>query len=424
MSSTPSHIAAIISALQFQGGSREGLRSLVDSQWEDIFSRWEVIRLTIPLRQTCGEDLPAWIRSRIDQNLANNAKRFERIKADYCNFANALQGTGIEHLVLKGFTLGPGFVEHPRFRFQSDIDLYCPSESILPARDALAKLGYEPESAVDYQFADHLPSMMSKIAWKWKGNYYDPEIPVSFEFHFCFWNEKILRLHPNGLDQFWSRRVMVTLDNISFPALNPVDNFGYAALNLTRNLLRDQASPHQIYELARFLHTNADNEIFWNKWREMHHDSLRRLEALSCRAALHCFGCRLPEVMEKEMENLPIPVKIWFNKFPNFSLSPKFQISRDWLWMHLSLLESSADRRFVLGKRLFPKRTSTMKHFASSETSSFGLHRWYLHVRKHARGFTYKISRIAYLLQFVPSVFWRSAQFWWSVKICEYSSKI
>ena len=85
-----------------------------------------------------------WVRSQIDRNLADNAQRFERIKAVYCEFANALRDTGAEHLVVKGFAQSPDFVEHPRFRLQSDIDAYCPPESISRAREVLSRLGYEP----------------------------------------------------------------------------------------------------------------------------------------------------------------------------------------------------------------------------------------------------------------------------------------
>ena len=134
MPEVPPHISAILSALRFSHPSREALRTLTDSEWNDLLSRWGILRLMVPLRQVCGDDLPEWVSSRIDRNLADNALRFERIKVVYEEFARALRETGAEHLVIKGFAQEPGFVEHPRQRLQSDIDIYCPPESLNAAR--------------------------------------------------------------------------------------------------------------------------------------------------------------------------------------------------------------------------------------------------------------------------------------------------
>src|SRR5277367_865519 len=138
MPDIPSDVKAVFAALQFRCSRQEGLRTLTDSEWEDLFSNWEIHRLMVPLRQICGDDLPEWVRSRIDQNLADNAERLERIKAGYSDFASAMRERSAEHLVMKGFALLPGFVEHPRYRLQNDIDVYCPPESISGALDALS----------------------------------------------------------------------------------------------------------------------------------------------------------------------------------------------------------------------------------------------------------------------------------------------
>jgi MFS family permease len=416
MPDIPSHVGAVLSALQFCGDRREGLRSLTASEWEELLSLWQIHRLIIPLRQTCGDDFPKWVQARIDQNLADNGERLERIKADYFDFANALRERSAEHLVIKGFTLWPGFVGHPRFRFQSDIDVYCPPESIFRARDALSTLGYEPDRRHGAGLADHLPVMARKTYWKWRGNDYDPEMPVSFELHFSFWNENILRIHPTGLDQFWFRRVERRLDNISFPALNAVDNFGYLALHLTRNLLGDSALPHQIYELARFLHANEDNEQFWNDWREAHDDSLRRLEAIACRVAFHCFSCRLPEEVKKEIDCLPIAAKVWLNKFADFSLSSQFRPNKDGLWLHLSLLETFTDKRSLLRRRLFPTRIPPIERVDLPDISSDGQEAQHSPLRKRVMLFAYLISRVAHHSCILPSTLWRGVRFWWSTR--------
>jgi putative nucleotidyltransferase-like protein len=422
MSNIPDHFNAMLAALQFRGSRPEALRNLTDSEWEDLLSGWEFIRLTVSLRHVCGDILPDWVRSRIDRNLADNAERFERIKADYLNFVTALRRTGAEHLVLKGFAQSPGYVEHPRFRLQTDIDLFCPPESISRARDALYVLGYEPTKELDFRAADHWPTMVRKTRWKWRGNHFDPDMPVSFELHFCFWNETVARFAPTGLDQFWLRRVERRLDDLSFPALSAVDNLGYTALNLTRNLLRDGASPYQVYELARFLHMNADNEQFWKTWRESHDDSLRCLEAISFRLAADRFACSLAEDVQREIHRLPIAVKRWFDSFAWSPFTAPFSSNQDGLWLHLSLLESSADKRSVLRERLVPTRLPPIERVDLADGSSVteGVQRsssW-----KRARYVAHMIPRAANHVRMLPSTLWHGLRWCWSTRSSERES--
>jgi MFS family permease len=408
MRDIPANVAALLSALRFQDSEREVLRKMTDSQWQDLFRRWEISRLLIPLRQRCGDQLPEWVRTQIDQNLADNAKRFERIKEAYSNFLNALGHTGAEHVVIKGFAQWPDFIEHPRFRLQSDIDVYCPPQSISRALGALYKLGYEPG---DSGSVDHLPTMVSKTPWTWRGNSYDPDIPVSFELHFCFWSESSSRLRPKGLDQFWQRRVEQRLDGFAFPALAPVDNLAYSALNVLRNMLNGEMTPHLVYELARFLETNATNEQFWQTWQGLHDDSLRRLEAISFRLAFHTFACCLSEGVRKEMDRQPAAVQGWFRAFGDSLLATSSRPNKDVLWLHMSILESSHDRRAIvpiLLKRLCPTQLPPAERSLNRTTEKHREHRKWLRY-----GF-YVAERAVYHARSLPATLWHGVRLWWS----------
>src|SRR5712664_1048776 len=184
--------AFFLGALQFREPRRERLREVTDSEWESLLSSWRTARLMLPLRQSCGDNLPDWVRTRTDVCLADNALRFERIKAIYAAAAKALKEADADHIVLKGFSLWPGYSDHPRFRPQSDIDLFCPPEAIFRARDALAALGYEPNLKWEHVPKDHLAVMAPKTTWKWRGYQFDPDVPVGFELHFCLWNESLM----------------------------------------------------------------------------------------------------------------------------------------------------------------------------------------------------------------------------------------
>jgi MFS family permease len=349
--------AFVYEALRFQDPRTDGLRRVKDSEWETVLSSWRVVRLTLPLRQLWGELLPDWVRDRIDSYLVDNAARFGRIKQLYSTAAAAFKDANVEHVVIKGFSLWPGYVEHPRFRPQSDIDLYCLPDSIFRARDALSGLGYQPlRWDGGHTPIDHLDPMTPPTSWHWRGRYFDPDIPPTFELHSCFWNTSWARIRLPGLQEFWCRRIERHLDEIAFPGLHPVDNLGYTALNLLRDLLRYEVKMHQAYGLARFLHTNTD-DCLWRNWRLLHEEGMRRLEVISFRLVSDWFACRPPEEIQEEMEQMPPPVQAWFRHFSKDVMSPHFERRKDGLWLHLSLLKSSTDKSRVLLRRLLPVPT-------------------------------------------------------------------
>jgi len=346
----------LLGALQFQNARRETLRKVPDSEWQRVLSDWHVVRLTLPLRQVCGGEVPAWVCERIDVFLADNALRFERIKNVYSRAVKALEEAGTDHVVIKGFSLWPGYTDHPKYRPQSDIDLYCPPETASRARNALFALGYKAQPHWGQGSTEHLSTLIPPSSWSWRGNYFDPDIPVSLEIHFTWWDSINSRIHPQGLEGFWPRRLMRAVDGLSFPALDPADNLGYTALNLLRTVLHSRLAMEQAYGLARFLHMHADDSQFWERWRELHHDSLRRLESVSFLLARTCFGCRLSDRAQDEVNRLPQPIHQFFRYFSGSMLSAGFGSTKDGLWLHLDLLESRSDKWAILLRGMLPFR--------------------------------------------------------------------
>ena len=386
MRDTPLHATKIVAALRFCGGQPEALRYLSDSEWRELLPLCDMMHLTIPLRQICGDNLPPWVGARIDQNICDNQERYERIKTAYLELASALAAQGVEHLVLKGFAQSPAFVDDPRLRMQSDIDLFCPQESILRARDALAEIGYTADQGLEHQPLDHLPTL--------RGNYFDPEMPVSVELHFRFWNEKTTRLRPRGLGQFWARRVHRRVDDFDFPSLNAVDSVGYASMHVFHHLMCGLI-PYHVYELARFLDTKSEDDQFWSDWRNLHDDSLRRIEAVSFRLAAKWFACRVPKEVQREIASLPASVQDWFAACSDSPLSSLVRPNKSALWLHLSMLESAHDKLLVFCAGLFPVRVPPLH----------ALRRWSL--RAYARFLKHSFSRVAFHLRSLPRTLWQ-----------------
>jgi MFS family permease len=404
----------MLGALKFRGAQPERLRHLNHAEWENLLARWDFQRFIIPLRLACPGELPDWVQSRIDANISDNIRRFNRIKEVYSEVACAMREERAEHVVLKGFAHGPGYVEHPRFRLQSDIDLYCPPDSIFHARDAIAALGYEPEGGLEHLPTDHLPALVKRTNWKWRGNPYDPDIPISIELHHCLWNESLLHFGPKSMDEFWRRRVERNLDEFSFPALNLVDTFGYAALQVLRDVLGNDTTSYKVYELARFIHAHADEEELWKEWRESHDDGMRQLEAISLRLARDWFDCRMPEEVEKEVSNLPLPVRKWADECADSALTVSLRPNKDALWLHLRLIEETKLRRSVLVEGLLPRRIPPVdasyiqKPSSSSQVSP--AHSW----RKRAKYLAYVASRTIFHAGVLPRTLWQGFRLWWA----------
>lgn len=414
MREIPVHIASVFSALQFTDAHPEKLRGLSEAEWKDVLARWDLDRFTIPLRRGFGEFLPEWVRERIDRDIAGNTARFARIKKDYAMLAAAIGATGAEHLVLKGFAHWPGYVEHPRLRRQADIDLYCPPDSMERARGALAGLGYENVDWVEPGPSDHLPPLIRKTGWKWRGDPFDPEMPIAVELHFQLWDREGSHVGPENLDAFWLRRTEKTLDDIRFPAFAPVDGLGYFSLHVLRDLLRGRMRMHNLFELAQFLHTTAGDQDFWRTWTDLHDDSVRSLQAISMRMASEIFGCRLSPEAESNVARLSTPVKVWFERFGRSPLVSEFHPNKDLVWLHLSLLDSASEKRSVLFRRLLPSRITPV-HAPYVQRPDGGDEPRSPLVRR-SRHLAYLASRATYHARILPATLWRGMRWWLATK--------
>jgi hypothetical protein len=412
MADSPRYVTALISALRLRNAEPERLQALDDSEWEQLLIFGDRMHLTIPLVQTCGDFCPRWVRLRADRNIEDNARRFQLIKNTYAELADALREAHVDYLVLKGFTKSPDYAPNPRHRIQSDIDIFCPRDLIFRARDALYSIGYRSQHKFDDQPWDHLPPLRKKSEWRWRGNAYDPEMPLAVELHHCFWDRAAVRCGPEGDILFWQRRIGRRLEEISFPALHPIDNLGYCALNLVRDLLRVGIVTSQVYELAWFLHRNSRNDEFWNGWVQVHDEEVRRLESVSFLLARTWFHCDLSETAQAEIRRLPVSTRRWF-EIEATSPSPMgwMRPNKDAIWLHSSLMRSAAEKRRIVFGRLLPRRvlpvdTAIANRVAnSSPNEEKGWH-------NYSQYFVYLFARVGYHLKILPTTLWHGFCWW------------
>ena len=387
--------------MRFRSPDFAPLHGLSDADWKKALDYCDRTQLTLALGLVARLHLPEWVRVRIDRNLVSNAERWRHAKAAFQEVSAEFEAQELEFLVLKGFSHYPRFVGDPRHRTQGDLDLLFREEQVTRAFEAAVRLGYHPISELDTHPIDHLPMMVRKTGWQWRGDFYDAEGPVSLEPHFRLWDQATERFEPKGIDQFWERRQRRELEGLHFTAFHPADELAYATLHMLRHLLRGDLRPSHVYELAWHLDRSADDSSFWCVWSQLHDESLRRLEAILFSLARHWFDCRASKTAQQEIEQLPPDVRRWLAMYSESPLSSRFHPNKDEVWLHWSLLDSTRARVSVLRRRLLPERlpnTTGSVHVAGRQPA------WSERLRDHWHNTRFLLSRLSYHVRALPSV--------------------
>lgn len=321
---------------------------LTDAEWEEALTYADQRRLTLRWAEVLANgSCPEWVLGRLEGNQAANVVRLERQLELYRSVAT------FPHVVLKGVAHWPDFTPDPSLRMQYDLDLYCPRESVETARARAIELGFEPFEQPGELPTDHLPTMIRKTGWQWKGDYFDTEIPTSLEIHYRFWDRGTERFGPGGALPFFERREKRCWRGTEFWSLSRADSLAYACLHALRHLLRGDSQPAHLYEVGWFLEKERDPG-FWSGWRRLHSDSLRGMQVLCFDLAGRWFGGRFPEAAREDLEKLPVAARTWVDRWWRAPLQAPFHPNKHELWLHLALLESNADKAVVMRRRLLP----------------------------------------------------------------------
>jgi len=351
-------VRAVLAALNFSAPKASALCTIANEDWPATLAFCDRAGLTIPLYLRCSETLPSPIRSQIEHKLRNNIERWSRLKNTYGEIASALEESGIEFAVLKGFSQYPLFVGDPRHRTQYDVDLLLRQGDLEDAAAVVGHLGFEPAvSTAKQPVVDHLPTLIRKTGWTWRGDYFDPDIPFSLELHFRCWDERTEGFGPRDLEEvFWDRLSSSQCEELSFQGLHPADSILYASLHTLRHLLRGNLRPSHVYEFSWFLERKAEDDRFWHTWHDFFTDELREYQAVCFALAHEWFNCSFHPVVDEAVRSLPAAVSRWLLRYSHSPISGLFKPNKDELWLHWSLLKSPRQRLAVLQRRLVPSQ--------------------------------------------------------------------
>jgi len=349
----PREFAALMEALQVPVPSTDALLELNDMEWRKLLEVCDRAHLTLSLAQVPSAGFPRWVIERMQSNVADNARRWKRVQTLYTEAAEALRHARVPHVVIKGFTLAPDYVEDPRFRIQNDVDLYVPPYHIDNAAAALKAIGYIPVRDGNFTLADHVPTLV-RPGGEWKGNLYDPDLALGIELHFCLWNNAVARISFPETEAFWRRRVQRRIGDFQFWSLRDIDQLGYFGLHILRDIFRSECVVHHVLELARFLDHHVHDRTFWIQWHKLHKPRLRQAQAIAFLLAHRWFSARLAEEACDEIGQLPERLIRWVETLGGCPLEASYRRTREGRLLQFLLADSWDSKLYAIRHALLP----------------------------------------------------------------------
>jgi MFS family permease len=392
----PPGARAALAALHLAEPSCEALRRLTAEEWQSALDYCGQHRLTLPLRATARDAMPPDVAAATDRDASRYRERIQQFADLYAGLHKRLGAAGLSFVALKGLPSALSLGMPIGNRVQYDVDLYLPRGAAEKAQELLSRSGWSPVKAMDGFPTDHLPVLLPATDWKWRGDLFDLEMPISVDLHFRFWAEDIERLRAPRVEEFWERRRTCRIAGAEIGVLAPPDALGYAALHLLRHVLRGSAKAFHVYEIALILQQRAADEAFWSEWAASHSPELRRLESVIFRLASEWFGCPMPAAAE-----LPDAAAAWFEDFALSPATQEFRPNKDDLWLHIALLDSRADAWRVARRRLVPGNLPPRAGGGRS-----GIWQGY---------FAYTARRLRHHALALPRTALSGARFWWRV---------
>jgi hypothetical protein len=302
--------------------------------------------------------LPRSIQTELEQRHNDNVQRTRDIAEEFIELNRHLQRSDIRYLNLKGMLLAPDFVEPLKSRAQYDYDFLVKKEDLQRSYSLFLQHGYSALHSTRELAADHLPPLIQKSGWKWKGNYFDPAIPRGVELHFQLWDSDFEMLPIQTLDKVWERSCSRAFGSIAAPTLCREDTLLYVTLHAFRHLLRNDLRLSHLHEIAFFLQRTSEEERFWNDFilRVSPCSNTTKMVATTFELARSLFRPALyPAVRQFVAARLPATAASWVRAYGRTGAIHCYRKNRNALLLHLGLLNDNGQRWALVWQRLLPR---------------------------------------------------------------------
>ncbi len=400
----------------------EHLAALPESRWPALLAYTDRTGLTLHLYArleaaglTAG--LPSGVREGLASRAVKNRARLARLLEEAVRLLETFRAAGLRAAVLKGFTLEPHFVPSAALRAQYDLDFYLSPADAAAAHRLLRGQGYEPIGGEEDGPTIHLPTLVRKTGWEWRGDYFDLEIPISVELHSRLWHPEFERMPADLEADPLSRLEVRRIGASEFPVFSPPDQLGSVVLHLMRHLFRGSLRPSHLYELAYYVGwalakpaqgagRSPASALRWF-WPPVQPPSLHKLTAVAFAIASQIFGAQTADTQEC----LSYAMEAWVARFSSTVLDQKNSSKCEAL-LQLALVEGWKNRAVVLRRRLLPLRLPAPVDAVHLPESNLSFRRRLLRQARQAR---YVLGRAWFHLRSLPGFALAAALWLWDI---------
>jgi len=303
--------------------------------------------------------LPVILQQRLERNFRDNCKRTDAARQEFIQFNQLLQAQGIRYLNLKGLVFYPDFVDSRQNRVQYDHDFLIRQEDLPRAYELFLGLGYSPLGSSAKLAAGHLPTLLRKTGWVWKGDLYDPAIPRAIELHCQLWEPDFDLIPIRSLDNVWQDSTLVRFPSLSIPVLSRKHTLLYCVLHAFRHLLRNDLRLSHLYELAFFLEHHHSNEDFWKKFFASIAHCPRSQRAVATMFELACQVFAVSPVSGIQHfidDHLSSAGDLWIRKYGWRESVHCYRQSKAPIFLHLDFVTGHSLQWAVIRRKIIPRR--------------------------------------------------------------------
>lgn len=293
------------------------------------------------------ELLPAHVLSRLQQNLADNAKRIEFMIAESESIQSAFQQAGLSYAVLKGFSLWPISVPKLELRSQLDMDFLIAQESADEATQIFEAAGYRLRASdgrnLDFSADEEKRSSLKTM--------YEANRVRSAELH--------IESVPARQTSLLSRTQNMRFRGFTMPVLPPLDLFLGQGLHLYKHLCSQFVRAAHLIEFRRHVIARHDESDFWQELQIRCSAQPQVCIRLGVVVLLlsRVMGRFAPEEFTCwTVDQLPEPVRLWIDRYGHRIALASFPGTKLYLLLEQELEAAGLPARHSLRHALLPHR--------------------------------------------------------------------
>jgi len=319
------------------------------------------------------EMLPMAVRSRLQQNLADNSERIKAMITESVAIQRRFQDAGLSYAVLKGFSLWPISVPKLELRTQLDLDFLVEEEDAIEARHILEEFGYRMHA-------------ISGGSWELKaGEHWPPSLDNLYKAGVSRTAELHLDSPRRSGSSLLSRTHKRQFYGVLMPTLSPVDLFLGQGLHLYKHVCSPCARTAHMIEFRRHVVARFKDDAFWAQLQQHVSNDAETSLRLGVVILLisRTMGRFAPRALSCwTVDNLPANARLWVDLYGRRSALASFPGSKLYLLLENELASEGLVAKRSLRHALLPHRLPpAIGHAVEGENYFVRLNRYYWQLR-------------------------------------------